>query len=409
MEGDFENWLSERREHEDTVSGESELLPGTVIGDYHIIALLGRGGFAEVYKARNDRGELFAIKILHRLDGKSRARFERESGILSQIRHPNIPRLLGFGSCGNRPYMVTELLKGFEFPQRGGEVAAFLVQICSAVEELHRYGYVHRDIKPSNILSRDDGTPVLIDFGLACPISEEKRETEALSVEEGNRVAVGTAGFSAPEQFNGLGACPESDVHAVGALINECFGGRMPRCWKGIYLTATASNPKSRYPSMGALRKAIRFRHWRLALTAAAVVGLVATAVMLPAPFENRELPLELSVSVPLSPCDEDAGAQAAELVSELYATIWFRTDAKSRERCDDVKRYLEEVFVEYSEMMFGFDCSSAAIRKSCKDTGAVLDCFRKFAKEALEKRNREEEPEESFSFEIVDMELHPE
>jgi len=271
MECNFESWLSER---ERDAPDDEMLPPGTAVGDYLIVAHLGSGGFADVYRAKDKRGSAVAIKILHRLDEKSRARFARESEILSQIKHTNILRLLNFGSFGNRPYMVTELLRGYELPKGDRKVAAFLKQMISAVDELHRHGYVHRDIKPANILAREDGTPVLIDFGLACPASAVEREKGALSVEDGLNVAVGTVGYSAPEQFSGLGAGPEADVHAVGMLIDSCFGGKMPKCWRRIYLVATASNPRSRYQTMPALRKAIVRRHWRKVLFA--VLGVIA-------------------------------------------------------------------------------------------------------------------------------------
>ncbi len=148
MEDNFDNWLAEREKG--VPEDDGRLLPGTVVGDYRIVALLGRGGFAEVYRASSKDGEPVAIKILHKLDDKSRARFVRESEILSQIKHRNIPRLLSFGSCGDRPYMVTELLKGYELPSSDRAIAKFLTEIMSAVEELHRHGFIHRDIKPYN-------------------------------------------------------------------------------------------------------------------------------------------------------------------------------------------------------------------------------------------------------------------
>ena len=254
---DFDNWLAERAKESLPVN-DGELSAGTRVGDYRIVALLGRGGFADVYRANGPNGEAAAIKMLHRLDDKSRARFVRESEILSQIRHRNIPRLLSFGSFGDRPYMVTELLKVCELPASDRKIAKFLGGIMSATEALHRHGFIHRDIKPTNILSRSDGTPVLIDFGLAAPISVARRASEGLSVEDGKQVGVGTLGYSAPEQFSGLPADRAADVHAIGALIDTCYRGNMPRCWHRIYLAATNSNPKSRYQTVQELRRAVR-------------------------------------------------------------------------------------------------------------------------------------------------------
>ena len=279
MEDDFDSWLA-GREH-DAPTDDMEFPAGTRVGDYSIVAFLGRGGFADVYRARGENGEDVAIKVLRKLDDKSRARFVRESEILSQIRHRNIPRLLSFGSCGDRPYMVTELLTDCELPSTDRKIAKFLKQIMSAVEELHSHGFIHRDIKPANILSRADGTPVLIDFGLAAPISAVMREKAALSVEEGKRVAVGTFGYSAPEQFNGVAAGRAADVHAIGALIDACYKGEMPRCWRRIYLVSIASNPKSRYQTVQELRRAVNFRHRRKFLASVLILVLVGAIAFL--------------------------------------------------------------------------------------------------------------------------------
>jgi len=236
---------------------DGKLLEGIFVGDYRIVALLGRGGFAEVYRANGRNGEAVAIKILHKLDDKSRARFARESEILSRIKHRNIPRLLGFGSCGDRPYMVMELLKCCELPSSDHEIVKFLEQIMSAVEELHRHGFIHRDIKPSNILSRDDGSPVLVDFGLAAPISREQRNKEELSIDAGKRVGVGTPGYSAPEQFTSGDATEASDIHALGMLINECFNGNPPASWSHLVERSTSTTKSRRYQSIKEMMAAI--------------------------------------------------------------------------------------------------------------------------------------------------------
>ena len=298
MDDTADSWLRERQK--DNLLVDGALLPGTVVGACRIVALLGRGGFAEVYRGEDADGRPVAIKILHRLDDRSRARFEQETRILLQIRHPNFPRMLSFGSCGKRPYVVMEFLRGFELPCGDRPVAEFLLTLVSAVDELHRHGYVHRDIKPANVLMRDNGEPVLIDFGLACPVSKVQREKNALSVDDGRRMTVGTPGYSAPEQFSGLATGFEADVHALGVLIRECLRGREPRCWQRILLKATNSNPDVRYPTARALGLAIRHRHslrnglvLAAAATALAVVALVAAEWARNARVESmpKELP----------------------------------------------------------------------------------------------------------------------
>ena len=273
MSDNFEKWLSER---ELDTQDDGTLSPGTAVGSSVIVALLGSGGFADVYRARTANGRDVAVKVLHRLDDKSRRRFEREAEILSQVWHPNFPKLLGFGGCGNRPYMVTELLRPYQLPSDDRRVARFLRQIISATDALHDAGYVHRDIKPANVLARGDGTPVLIDFGLVCPVSSVRRERDGLSVEEGQNIGVGTAGFSAPEQFTGAEVGPEADIHAIGMLIRECFAGKLPRCWQRIYLRATNTAPSVRYHSAAELRKAIVWRHARKFWAVFAVMAALA-------------------------------------------------------------------------------------------------------------------------------------
>jgi len=279
MKDPFDSWLSERPP--DDAPQEGELLPGTVVDEYRIVALLGRGGFAEVYRAADAVGRPVAIKILHRLDGRSRARFRRESDVLLNLHHPNMPKLLGFGVCGNRPYLVTELFHPLELPRGDRAVARLLGKVIGAVLELHRHGWIHRDIKPSNVMVRTDGEPVLIDFGLVCPRDRVKREREGVSVEESRPMVVGTPRYSAPEQFNGQATGPEADVHALGALADACFSGKIPRCWRRIVLKATNSTPENRYRSVEALERAISWRHWLRNLSGLAALIAISVGLVL--------------------------------------------------------------------------------------------------------------------------------
>lgn len=269
----FDSWLDARPADETPPDGE--LMPGTRVGECKVVALLGRGGFAEVYRGEDSDGKPVAIKILHRLDDKSRARFEMETKVLLQIHHPNFPRMLSFGSCGERPYVVMELLKEYELPNKDRAVGRFLRKLGAAVAELHRHGWAHRDIKPSNLLMREDGELVLSDFGLVCPLSAAERERNALSVENELKVGVGTKPYAAPEQFNGLPVGRPADVHAVGMLIRDCFDGKMSKCWERIFLSATNTNPEIRYQTVEKLCEAIRRRHWRWMVVVFAVVVAV--------------------------------------------------------------------------------------------------------------------------------------
>lgn len=275
----FDSWLDARPADEGPSDGE--LLPGTRIGACKVVALLGRGGFAEVYRGEDAEGLPVAIKILHQLDDKSRARFELETKILLEVRHANFPRMLSFGSCGERPYVVMELLKPYEMPRGDRAAARFLRTVIGAVGALHRHGYVHRDIKPSNVLMRANGEPVLVDFGLACPLSQVERDKNALSVEGLAKVGVGTYGYSAPEQFSGQDVGREADVHAIGMLIRECFDGEPPKGWRSIYLTATNSDPAIRYRTVEKLGEAIRRRHWRRTVAVLGGLAVLCALVVL--------------------------------------------------------------------------------------------------------------------------------
>ena len=275
----FDSWLDARPADEGPAA--DELLPGTRIGACKVVALLGRGGFAEVYRGEDAEGRPVAIKILHQLDDKSRARFELETKILLEVRHANFPRMLSFGSCGERPYVVMELLKPYEMPRGDRAAARFLRTVIGAVGALHRHGYVHRDIKPSNVLMRANGEPVLVDFGLACPLSQVERDKNALSVEGLAKVGVGTYGYSAPEQFSGQDVGREADVHAIGMLIRECFDGEPPKGWRSIYLTATNSDPAIRYRTVEKLGEAIRRRHWRRTVAVLGGLAVLCALVVL--------------------------------------------------------------------------------------------------------------------------------
>src|SRR6266850_574764 len=150
---------------------------GTYLGPYRIVQRIGQGGMATVYRAHHSELDRFvAIKVLPEFfaeDEGYRERFQLEAQSVAGLRHPNILSAFDFGETAGLPYLVMELAEGGTLADRLGspvelqDVVRLLRPIASALDHAHAHGVLHRDIKPSNILIRQDGTPVLADFGLA--------------------------------------------------------------------------------------------------------------------------------------------------------------------------------------------------------------------------------------------------
>ena len=238
---------------------------GERIGDWKILAFLGRGGSSEVYRAENTvTGLVAALKILCRSDASARERFRREVRLVAEMRSAAFPKFYGAGECDGQFYLAEELLEPAPLPMRDAAVARFILGVCAGVDKLHRIGFVHRDIKPGNVMIRPStGESVLIDMGLAKGIDETRQtRNETLSVVDGHAVGVGTPGFSAPEQFVGGRISAATDIHAIGMLANACFGGKPPRVWTTIIRRSTSSIPEQRYATVEEFAWAVRHR-WR--------------------------------------------------------------------------------------------------------------------------------------------------
>lgn len=241
------------------------LLPeGTEVGEWTVGGFLGRGGSAEVYCARHRfLGVLAALKVLWREEPQPRERFRREARFLMEEPGASFPRVLGAGETDGRPWMALELLEEYPLPSEGGEVARYLLEVGAAVAALHAKGWLHRDIKPENILRRADGHAVLADLGLLKKYAEVGEEesgnaTGTVSVVDGRPVGVGTPAYAAPEQFAGGEATPAMDVHALGMLGDQCFGGNPPKNWERVLAKATNSVPRRRYQSVDEMMAAIK-------------------------------------------------------------------------------------------------------------------------------------------------------
>lgn len=256
--------------------GHDPILPaatfpvGTVFGRWRITAFLGKGGNGEVYRAESSQpGHPVALKVHIPVAGRSpsqtttaRQRFEREAHILSKNTSPFFPRFFGAGEAHGHLYFAIELLEPVALPSTDSEVAEFLFKACAAVGTLHRNGLVHRDIKPQNIMRRANGDLVLIDLGLAKQVDPQARhDGTSVTLVDGKAVGVGTHRYAAPEQFVGGAISPASDIHALGIIANECFGGKPTSEWERIISRATSSIPQCRYCNVEELARAIRDRH----------------------------------------------------------------------------------------------------------------------------------------------------
>ncbi len=225
--------------------------PGTRIGPYRIVQIIGEGGFGSVYMAQQEQPvqRVVALKII-KLGMDTRqvvARFEQERQALAVMDHPNIARVFDAGATETgRPYFVMELVKGdpiVEYCDKNSlsiaERLDLFAQVCTAVQHAHTKGIIHRDIKPSNVLvAMQDGkpSPKVIDFGIAKATSA--RLTERTLFTE-NRELIGTPEYMSPEQAEGsMDIDTRTDVYSLGVLLYELLTGTTP--FKGSDLRSAA-------------------------------------------------------------------------------------------------------------------------------------------------------------------------
>jgi serine/threonine protein kinase/tetratricopeptide (TPR) repeat protein len=208
------------------------------LGPYRLIEPLGDGGMGTVWLAERD--DLYRQRVaikLSRGGAFSRAdleRFGRERQILAQLEHPNIARLIDGGTTPDGvPYLVMELVEGRPLDEFARDRALDLTQrlllflaICEAVQHAHRRLIVHRDLKPSNILVTGDGTPKLLDFGIAKLLADEG-ETSAPRTALNQRFF--TADYASPEQVAGDVITTASDVYSLGIVLEELLTGKRPK------------------------------------------------------------------------------------------------------------------------------------------------------------------------------------
>jgi serine/threonine-protein kinase len=210
---------------------EGRFVPGALIGGrYRIIALLGRGGMGEVYRATDlTLGQSVALKFLPEQaagDVRLLERFHGEVRLARQVSHPNVCRVYDIGQADGMPFISMEYIDGEDLASlltRIGRLPADKAldvarKVCAGLAAAHARGIIHRDLKPQNIMIDKRGEVVIMDFGLAALASQLA----------GRESRDGTPAYMAPEQLKGAEVTHKSDIYSLGLVLYELFTGKRP-------------------------------------------------------------------------------------------------------------------------------------------------------------------------------------
>jgi WD40 repeat protein/serine/threonine protein kinase len=216
--------------------------PGTVIGPYKLLEVIGEGGFGVVFMAEQQQPirRKVALKVLKPgMDSRQViARFEAERQALALMDHPNIAKVLDAGQTSSgRPYFVMDLVKGLpitdycdESQLTPRERLELFASVCQGVQHAHQKGIIHRDIKPSNVLvTQQDGAPLVkvIDFGVAKALGQQLTDKTLFT---NFAQMVGTPLYMSPEQatLSNVDVDTRSDIYSLGVLLYELLTGTTP-------------------------------------------------------------------------------------------------------------------------------------------------------------------------------------
>jgi len=242
------------------------------VGDYRIVGKLGVGGMGVVFEAEQEHPRRrVALKLMRRglVGSQALRRFEYEAEVLAWLAHPGIAQVYDAGAAQidgeRRPFFVMELVRGVALDEyiRGARLSIaerveLVARIADAVEHAHQKGVIHRDLKPSNVLVEANGTPRVLDFGVARAVHDGAR-THSLVTAAGE--LIGTLAYMSPEQ---VGVDPaqvdvRSDVYSLGVLLFELLSGRRPLELDGLPIHLAAQKiTEEEPPRLGSLDRALR-------------------------------------------------------------------------------------------------------------------------------------------------------
>src|ERR1700728_1779263 len=244
--------LSSRTSISAAYTSEGRFLPGRLLaGRYRIIALLGKGGMGEVYRADDlTLGQPVALKFLPddaARDQNLLERFKNEVRIARRVSHPNVCRVYDVGEVESHVFFTMEYVDGEDLASllrrigRLPEDKALDIarQLCAGLAAAHTKGVLHRDLKPANIMLDGRGQVVITDFGLA-GVADDIRGAEGRS---------GTPAYMSPEQLGGREVTTSSDIYALGLVLYEVFTGKRAFAESSAKLVRTGTNHTPSRPS----------------------------------------------------------------------------------------------------------------------------------------------------------------
>ena len=291
--------------------------PGTKLGQYEVLELIGEGAMGTVYRAYHAQlARTGAVKVMHAIspDADSIARFRHEAQAIARMRHQNILNVFDFGEYEGTPYMIVEYVPGGNLAGRlshgllpWGTTLRFLRGIAAGLDYAHSQGIVHRDVKPANVLLEKDETLVLADFGLA-------KLLQGSSLTSLTGVTTGTPAYMAPEQVTGHEVGPAADRYSLATIAYEMLTGLIPFEGEGViellyaHVHSDPARPSTLNPQLNEKVDAVIMRglakapgsRWATceafvnalaaALGAKAAAGVERTVAMAPAPAVDRTI-----------------------------------------------------------------------------------------------------------------------
>jgi serine/threonine protein kinase len=226
----------------------SDILPGDTVGPFRIEEWLGRGGMADVFRARDERlKRAVSFKVLFDSPAVNAALGEGQA--MARLEHPSIAKVYEAGSLNGRAYVALEFLGGgnlrtwLSIPRSPAEILQVFIPLASALAHAHTRGVLHRDFKPENVVFSSTGEPKVTDFGLSS-----------------SKLQGGTRGYLAPEVLSGESATSAADQYAFGVTLNEAFAGTPPIALRRTVKRLMAPTPSMRWPSMLHVEEALRLR-----------------------------------------------------------------------------------------------------------------------------------------------------